>query len=131
QDVPGGEIVRDASGRLTGILKDNAMGLVGRAMPGESVEQQLEAVRAAMAYLAERGLTSVHNMGSWHDVAVFRAAREQGLLTCRIYSFTPLGEWEQLAAEVARRGRGDDWLKIGGLKGFVDGSLGSHTAAFL
>ncbi len=131
EEVAGGEIVRDESGRLTGILKDNAMGLVGRAIPPSSVEERLEAVRAAMAYLAERGVTSVHHMGSWHDVAVFRAAQQRGLLTCRVYAFTPLQQWQQLAEEVERRGRGDEWLKIGGLKGFVDGSLGSHTAAFL
>src|SRR5690606_5395813 len=131
EEVAGGEIVRDASGRLTGILKDNAMDLVSRAMPPESVEQRLAALRAAMTYLAERGVTSVHHMGSWHDVAVFRAARQRGLLSCRVYAFTPLRQWERLADEVERHGQGDDWLKIGGLKGFVDGSLGSHTAAFL
>jgi predicted amidohydrolase YtcJ len=131
EDVDGGEIVRDAAGRVTGVLKDNAMDLVYGAIPPESVEQRLEAVRAAMAYMAQRGITSVHHMGSWHDVAVFRAAKQRGLLTTRVYAFTPLGQWQRLAEEVKRSGRGDDWLKIGGLKGFVDGSLGSHTAAFL
>jgi predicted amidohydrolase YtcJ len=70
-------------------------------------------------------------MGSWADVDVFRLARERGLLTVRVYALTPLGQWQRLAEEVAKRGRGDEWLQIGGLKGYVDGSLGSHTAAFL
>jgi hypothetical protein len=52
-------------------------------------------------------------------------------LKTRIYACTPLEQWQRLANEIRDRGRGDEWLKIGGLKGFVDGSLGSHTAAFL
>jgi predicted amidohydrolase YtcJ len=70
-------------------------------------------------------------MGSWSDLEVFRAAQRQGLLKIRIYACTPLGQWQRLAEDVKARGRGDEWLQTGGLKGYVDGSLGSHTAAFL
>jgi predicted amidohydrolase YtcJ len=70
-------------------------------------------------------------MGSWQDLEVFRIAQRRGLLKVRIYACTPLAEWKRLAEEVKQRGRGDEWLKIGGLKGYVDGSLGSHTAALL
>ncbi|MEX2093113.1 MAG: amidohydrolase, partial [Pirellulales bacterium] len=86
---------------------------------------------AGMKYLAAQGVTAVHHMGTWRDVEVFRLAQRRGLLTTRVYALTPLAEWQRLADEVAARGRGDDWLQLGGLKGFVDGSLGSHTAAFL
>lgn len=130
-DVEGGEIVRDGAGRMTGLLKDNAMTLVGRRVPGESIERQLESAVAAMKYLNAQGITSVHHMGTWGDVDVYRLARERGLLTVRVYALTPLSQWQRLADEVERVGRGDEWLQIGGLKGFVDGSLGSHTAAFL
>ena len=130
-DVDGGEIVRDTAGRPTGVFKDNAMGLVSRAQPDASLRQRLNAMVAAMDYLAERGVTAVHNMGSWSDVEVFRVAQRRGLMKTRIYACTPLEQWERLAKEVETRGRGDEWLTIGGLKGFVDGSLGSHTAAFL
>jgi hypothetical protein len=130
-DVSGGEIVRDAAGRPTGIFKDNAMGLVGRAEPGATLDQQIGATVTAMNYLAERGVTAVHHMGAWQHLEVFRAAHRRGLLKTRIYACTPLQQWQRLANEVRDRGRGDDWLKIGGLKGYVDGSLGSHTAAFL
>ncbi|MGD9633661.1 MAG: amidohydrolase [Pirellulales bacterium] len=130
-DVEGGEIVRDASGRLTGLLKDNAMALVERRAPAESLERRLEAAIAAMKYLNRQGITAVHHMGTWGDVDVFRLAKERGLLSVRVYALTPLSQWQRLADEVAKNGRGDDWLQIGGLKGFVDGSLGSHTAAFL
>jgi predicted amidohydrolase YtcJ len=70
-------------------------------------------------------------MGSWQHVEVFRVVQRRGLLKTRIYACTPLSQWQRLANEVQNSGRGDEWLKIGGLKGFVDGSLGSHTAAFL
>jgi predicted amidohydrolase YtcJ len=131
QDVPGGEIVRDKAGRPTGVFKDNAMSLVDRAQPDFTLQQRLDATIAAMEFLAARGVTSVHHMGSWPQLDVFRIAERRGLLKTRVYACTPLEQWERLAKEVNERGSGSDWLRIGGLKGFVDGSLGSHTAAFL
>ena len=130
-DVAGGEIVRDASGEPTGIFKDNAAGLVGRAVPDPLPEQEDAALDAAMRYVAQQGVTSVHNMGSWNDLRVFDRAHRAGRLRTRIYAVVPLATWERLRDTVAARGRGDDWLHLGGLKGFVDGSLGSHTAAML
>jgi predicted amidohydrolase YtcJ len=131
KDVPGGEIVRDKSGRPTGVFKDNAMGLIDRAEPTPTLHQRLDATVAAMDYLAARGVTSVHHMGTWQQLEIFRVAERQGVMKTRIYACTPLEQWQRLAKEVKERGRGTDWLKIGGLKGYVDGSLGSHTAAFL
>ena len=131
KDVPGGEIVRDATGRPTGLFKDNAMGALDAATPEPSMKERLDATVAAMAYLNERGVTGVQHMGSWSDLEVFRVAQRQGLLKVRIYACTPLAQWKRLAEEVKRAGRRDEWLQIGGLKGYVDGSLGSHTAAFL
>ena len=135
-EVAGGEIVRDARGEPTGLLKDNAMGLVSRVEPEPSDEMRDRALSAAMQYVAERGVTSVHNMGSWSDLATFARARRANTLATRIYGVVPLSDWERLRDVVAAReyggsdGRGDEWLRVGGLKGFVDGSLGSHTAAF-
>jgi predicted amidohydrolase YtcJ len=131
KDVPGGEIVRDNAGRPTGIFKDNALSLIDRAEPDPTLQQRLDATVAAMDFLAARGVTAVHHLGSWSQLDVFRIAERRGLLKLRIYACTPLEQWERLAKEVNDRGRGNDWLRIGGLKGFVDGSLGSHTAAFL
>ena len=70
-------------------------------------------------------------MGTWADLAVFERARRSGTLRTRIYASVPLSTWARLRDTVAARGRGDSWLRIGGLKGFVDGSLGSHTAAMM
>jgi predicted amidohydrolase YtcJ len=131
KDVAGGTIVRDASGAPTGIFKDNAEGLVDQVVPDATDLLNDRALDTAMAYVAAQGVTSVHNMGSWGDLAVFERARQAGRLRTRIYAAVPLASWARLRDTVAARGRGDEWLRIGALKGFVDGSLGSHTAAFL
>jgi predicted amidohydrolase YtcJ len=130
-DVAGGEIVRDAAGRPTGVFKDNAMSVIDRACPSATLSERLAAVVAATDFLTARGVTAVHHMGTWNDLDVFRIAHRRRLLKTRIYACTPLAQWQRLADEVKTNGRGDEWLQIGGLKGFVDGSLGSHTAAFL
>jgi len=128
-DVEGGEIVRGPGREPTGILKDNAQALVDRIVPGLTPEQQDRALDAAMRYVAERGVTSVDHMGGWGDLRAFRRAHAAGRLRTRISAAVSLDDWARLRDTVAARGRGDEWLRIGGLKGFVDGSLGSHTAA--
>jgi len=136
KEVGGGEIVRDRGGVPTGLLKDNAMALVEKVVPPPSQEMLDRALGAAMQYVAERGVTTVHNMGTWDDLATFARARQANALKTRIYGVVPLADWERLRDVVERKeyggsdGRGDEWLRVGGLKGFVDGSLGSHTAAF-
>ncbi|HEX8849293.1 MAG TPA: amidohydrolase family protein [Gemmatimonadaceae bacterium] len=130
-DVAGGTIVRDARGEPTGILKDNAASLVDAVVPPPTDAQNDRALEAAMRYVAARGVTSVHNMGTWSDLATFERAHAAGTLITRIYAVVPLASWARLRDTVAARGHGDAWVRIGGLKGFVDGSLGSHTAAFL
>ena len=129
-DPAGGTIVRDAAGEPTGILKDNAMALVDPVVPEPPPAAQDLALAAAMRYVASHGVTTVGHMGTWEDLGVFRRAHDAGRLTTRIDAAVPLASWQRLRDEVAARGRGDDWLRIGGLKGFVDGSLGSHTALF-
>ena len=131
KEVAGGTIVRDAQGEPTGILKDNAMSLVDRVQPNPSPEEEDRALDAAMRYVAENGVTSVTHMGSWSDLTVFQRAHAAGRLKTRLYAAVPLSTWERLRDTVKTHGRGDEWLKIGALKGFVDGSLGSHTAAML
>ena len=130
-DVEGGTIVRCAAGEPTGIFKDNAERLVERALPATAPAQSDSALDAAMCYVASNGVTSVHHVGTWDDLAVFQRAQESEKLRTRIYAAVPIATWERLRDQVAVHGRGDDWLRIGGLKGFVDGSLGSHTAAML
>ena len=135
-DVDGGEIVRDADGRPTGVLKDNAMGPIVDAIP-EPTDRQLDGfLDAAMQYVASNGVTTVHAMydgtsDTWRGLETYRRAHASDKLITRIYAMTPLSEWPRLVEDIAEHGRGDEWLKTGGVKGFMDGSLGSHTAAFL
>jgi hypothetical protein len=131
REVEGGTIVRGANGEPAGVLKDNAMSLVSRVVPTPSPEMSARALEAAMRHVAANGVTSVQHMGTWPELEVFERAHAAGKLRTRIYAAVPLDTWERLRDTVARRGRGDAWLRIGALKGFVDGSLGSHTAAFL
>jgi predicted amidohydrolase YtcJ len=130
-EVPGGTIVRDANGEPTVIFKDNATKIVNQVVPEPTPEISDRALNAAMNYVAERGVTSVDHMGTWAHLAVFERAHKAGRLKTRIYDAVPLSTWERMRDKVAHEGRGDNWLRIGGLKAFVDGSLGSHTAAFL
>ncbi|MGH7476794.1 MAG: amidohydrolase [Longimicrobiales bacterium] len=130
-DPPGGEIVRDPlTGEPAGVLKDEAMGLVWAVVPEPSERERDEAFLRAQEHALSLGVTMVHDMGSWSDLATYERARDNGRQQIRIYAFVPLASWERLRDHVERNGRGDDRLRWGGLKGFVDGSLGSTTAWF-
>ncbi|MDP3772856.1 MAG: amidohydrolase [Gemmatimonadales bacterium] len=130
RDVSGGQIVRDPrTGEPAGVFKDNAQGLIGHAIPDPSAEEMDTALALAMRHGAEHGVTNVHVMGSWGDFNAFRSARARNALTTRVYAFVPIATWRMLADTVRALGRGDEWLRWGGLKGFMDGSLGSTTAA--
>jgi predicted amidohydrolase YtcJ len=131
---PGGEIEKDPkTGEPTGILRDEAKELVYRVIPNPSASQLDQSLQRAMDHALAHGVTQVHDMGSyggWLDLATYRRASAQGGLKLRIYSFVPLRSWSRLDSFVKINGRGDDRLRWGGLKGFVDGSLGSTTAWF-
>lgn len=128
-EIAGGTIVRDASGNPTGVFKDNAQSYVDKVEPPHADELDDRALDAAMHYVAERGVTSVVNMGTFGNLAAMERAYRAGRLITRIYAVTPIAQWERLRDTIAARGKGDEWIRIGGIKGFVDGSLGSHTAA--
>jgi predicted amidohydrolase YtcJ len=129
-DPPGGVIVRDKSGEPTGVLKDAAQSFVWKVMPPSSFEAKLEAARAATNYAAQLGVTSVQDMSAGADVGVYQSLLDRGELKTRIYAVAPLPEWERLARTGVRAHFGSEMLRVGGLKGFADGSLGSTTALF-
>lgn len=130
-DPPGGLIVRDQKGEPTGVLKDTAMDAVWRVIPPPGPTEIEKAVRAAMRHANRHGITSVHDVSASPEVlAVYQKLQASGQLTVRIYGLQPLQSWQRLAAVGIRAGFGSDKLRIGGLKGFADGSLGSGTAWF-
>jgi predicted amidohydrolase YtcJ len=130
-DPAGGEIVRDAEGEPTGILKDAAMGLVYRVVPPPSHESRLRTIRQGLRHAASLGLTSVQDMNpAYADVAAYAELAERGELTLRIYAAPLETQWEDQAKLGLRRAFGSAWLRLGALKGYADGSLGSTTAYF-
>lgn len=130
KDPPGGLIVRDKNGEPTGLLKDAAMGLVNRVLPSSTFEEKLAAARAATRHAASLGVTSVQDMSAGADVGIYQELLRKGELKTRIYGFSPLPQWEHVARSGVRAAFGDDMLRVGGFKGFSDGSLGSTTALF-
>ncbi|GAB5518789.1 MAG: amidohydrolase [Rhodothermales bacterium] len=133
-DPPGGTIVRDPeTGEPTGILKGNAMGLVYAVIPDPPEAVFDAALDHAIEHALSLGLTQVHDVGTyggWTDLDAFERARTADRLHLRIYAFMPIAQTQRLVDHIAANGTGDDLLRWGGLKGFVDGSLGSTTAWF-
>lgn len=130
-EVPGGTIVRDRDGTPTGILKDEAMGPLWAVIPSPSPEIADSAVVRAMRHANTLGITAVAAVSApWYEIAATRRIREAGQQTLRVSFYPALGGWQRVADTVAARGPGDDWIRVAGVKGFVDGSLGSTTALF-
>jgi predicted amidohydrolase YtcJ len=131
RDIPGGTIVRGRDGEPTGILKDEAQSPVLAVVPVPSPTQSDSALSRAMAWAASKGVTTVASVSApWHEVAALRRAHAAGRMRTRVSAFVPLGDWRRLADSVRVRGAGDEWLRVNGVKGYVDGSLGSTTALF-
>ncbi|GAC1611195.1 MAG: amidohydrolase [Mycobacteriales bacterium] len=129
-DPAGGTIVRDGTGQPTGVLKDAAMGLVHRVLPPASPADLDAALEAAMAEAARVGVTSIQDITPWSHFELYRRFRTDRRLSLRIAARTPMDTWERQADLVDEHGAGDSWLKLSGLKAFMDGSLGSTTALF-
>jgi predicted amidohydrolase YtcJ len=130
-DPPGGTIVRDKDGNPTGALKDAAAELVYKIIPPLNHDQRIKIIKRAMAHAASLGVTSVQHMGvDAEEVSAYAELLQRGELTVRIYAVTPIPEVEDLSKVGVRRAFGGPFLRLGGLKGFADGSLGSGTAYF-
>jgi predicted amidohydrolase YtcJ len=134
-DPPGGVIVRDAQGNPTGALKDAAKALVIKVIPPLSHEQRLRAMRRALEYSASLGVTSVQHMNNDGednsvDIRAYGELLQSGELTTRVYVAAAISDWQDQAKVGIRHAFGSSFLRIGALKTFADGSLGSRTAFF-
>jgi predicted amidohydrolase YtcJ len=131
-DPAGGEIIRDSQGQPTGLLKDTAMNAVYGVIPPPSAQRIDQALQRGFQEALSHGVTQIHDMsdGNWRALESFRRVHAAGKLGVRVYSFVPIADWQKMAEFVREHGRGDDWLRWGAVKGFVDGSLGSTTAWF-
>lgn len=131
-DIAGGTIIRDPRTREpTGVLKDEAMNPVYGVVP-EPTDAQVDAALArALQFAASKGVTAIGSVSAeWSQVAGLRRARQAGALTLRVSLYPALSQWVRVADTVKARGPGDDWIRLAGVKGYIDGSLGSTTALF-
>jgi predicted amidohydrolase YtcJ len=130
-DPPGGAVARTEAGEPAGVLKDEAMNLVYAVIPASSEDELDRALAAAAAHALSLGVTQIHDMAySWTNLETYQRAHAADRLPLRIYSVVPMATWQRMRDYVKEHGRGDDRLWWGGLKAFVDGSLGSTTAWF-
>ena len=130
-DPPGGTIVRDAQGNPTGALKDAATDYIDKVIPPLTHDQRLKIVKRALAHAASVGVTSVqHMVASNEDIAVYSELLQRDELTTRIYVAPSITHVDDLAKLGIGHAFGGPYLRIGALKAFADGSLGSGTAYF-
>lgn len=117
-------------GRATGRVSGAALERVRAAIPAKSFEQRLREARVAITHLNEMGVTGINDITPPEQLPVYHALKQRGELTVRVYARPTLDKWDDLTAVGIPHGFGDDWLRIGGLKGFVDGIQGNSTARF-
>lgn len=131
RDPQGGKIDRNENGEPTGILRDTAQHAVYAAIPPASHDQLRRAAEVALADLAEHGVTSAQDYSpNWENFQVYEELEKEGKLTARISEWLPFDESvEELEKKRASHPQSDLMLHTGFLKGFMDGSMGGHTAA--
>ncbi len=130
KDIAGGLIVRDGDGNPAGVFKDAAMSYIEKAIPEPSFEEKLEAAQAATDHAASLGVTSVQDMSAGTDIGVYQELMRQGKLKTRLYGCSPLADYKRWKNTGIHYAFGNAMLRVGCLKGFADGSLGSTTAWF-
>ncbi|HSZ60459.1 MAG TPA: amidohydrolase [Terriglobales bacterium] len=132
RDPDGGKIDRDESGTPTGILREKAQAAMNVAIPKPSHEKRRHAIELALADLADHGITSAQDFSQWDDFQIYEEIEHDGKLTARISEWLPFDDSiEELNRKRDSHPASDNMLHTGMLKGFMDGSLGSKTAALL
>jgi cyanophycinase len=117
-------------GSPTGRLTPEAAARIRAVVPQKPMEQRLAEARLALAQLRELGVTTIHDITPPAQFSVFEELRRRGELTVRVNARPTLDKWDELAAVGVGHGFGDEWIRIGGLKGFTDGIMGNSTARF-
>jgi predicted amidohydrolase YtcJ len=130
-DPEGGEIERDAQGQPTGILKENALGLIFRILAEPSLEEAVDAIRAAMQTVHKMGIVGIHNLEGKIALRAMQQLRAAGDLKLRVMAQIPEAELDAAIALGIHSGLGDKFLRIGAVKVFSDGALGARTAWML
>lgn len=127
----GGMIVKDPkTGEPSGVLKDDAMNLVLDKIPAPTDAEYEAAILRALREANEHGFTSIQDMTPKKEYEIYKKFEKENKLTCRIYTRTPISEYKSLIEAGVKAGDGSNFVKVGSLKAFADGSLGSSTALF-
>ncbi len=131
----GGEILRDSEGAPTGILKETAAKLVSNVVPKATVAERREAIERALVVARRHGITSIQDNSEYEDTKIYRELLRHNRLTVRVAEWQsfedPLEELKRQRAEFASFKDDPSRLRLGAVKGYVDGTLGSRTAAML
>jgi predicted amidohydrolase YtcJ len=131
-DVPGGVVERDAHGEPTGVLREECAWHFRDAYARPTEDEMVEASREAMHIAVARGVTAVHDKDGWLGaLAVWQRLRDEGSMHLRVWQSIPAKQVDDVAALHLRSGFGDDVVRVGYLKAFMDGTLGSQTARML
>jgi predicted amidohydrolase YtcJ len=131
-DPPGGEIGRFADGEPNGLLKEHATEMVSQRIPDPPEELRKKGIELVLQELAQNGVTSVQDFSAWEDFQAYNDLKQEKKLTVRITEWLPFTlPTDDLQNMRAQGGTSDPWLRTGALKGFLDGALGTHTAALL
>lgn len=128
----GGVIERDAAGEPTGVLKENANALVDRVLPQPDAEERYECAVAGQREALRRGITAIGDLDNFAGtipLEAFERMRDRGELALRVHVGLSFGRLDEWISRGVRSGQGDEWVRIGPLKIFTDGALGSQTAA--
>jgi predicted amidohydrolase YtcJ len=133
RDPQGGHIDRNEAGEPTGILRETAQAAVEDVIPKPTHDERREGIQLALADLAEHGVTSAQDYSpEWENFQIYEELEKESKLTARISEWLPFDETvEDLTHKRDSHPQSDVMLHTGMLKGFMDGSLGSHTAAML
>jgi predicted amidohydrolase YtcJ len=133
RDPKGGKIDRDSNGQPTGILRETARQAIREAIPEPTHDRRRQAMELALAEAARQGITSLQdNSKGWEDFQILQEIEKDGKLTARVSEWLPFDDsLDQLNARRSAHPSTDLMLHTGMLKGFMDGSLGSHTAALI
>jgi len=132
KDPAGGKIDRDSTGQPTGILRETARAAVESVIPKPTHDKRWQALEAALQDLAQWGITSAQDNSSWEDFQIYEEIEREGKLTARITEWLAFDDpLNTLQAHRTAHSQSDNMLHTGMLKGFMDGSLGSRTAALI
>lgn len=131
-DPVGGIVMRDPDGQPSGILKGNALNLILAVIPAPSEDELMEQFTLAQDHALSFGITKIHAVTAYPNettmLDIFQMAKSRGIMKIRAQVSTPIETWETMSHAVKTQGRGGELLKWGGIKGFIDGSLGARTA---